>query len=280
MIRMFDRSRRARLVLVVLLLASLAIVSIGFRAQGGSPFDGLGRVAMTVLGPVQEGLAAVFRPVGNFFAGFTQVPSLKERVARLERQNASLQLQQNQITDLTRENASLRKLLQMRERLDLATVAAQVTGVSPTNFGRTVFINKGSRDGVTRDMPVIGADGLVGRVTNVARAQSVVLLLVDRSSRVAARLASSGEQGMLEGLGTADLRLRLLDPEAAVAVGDRVLTSGYDRGLFPPGIPIGTVIEAPKAGSALTRDVTVRPLVDFSRLDHVLLVTGQRRPAR
>src|SRR5438309_788764 len=136
MIRM-DRSRRARWVLVLLLVTSLAIVSIGFRAKGESPFDKLGRVALTVLGPVQKGLVVVFRPVGHFFAGFTQVPSLRAKVHTLERQIAALRLQEQQIIDIQRENESLRRLVGMRDKYHLETLAAQVTGVAPTNFGRT-----------------------------------------------------------------------------------------------------------------------------------------------
>ena len=277
MIGTSDRSRRARVVLILLLIASLVVISVGFRSEGDSPFDPLGRLALAVIGPVQRGLVVVFRPVGDFLSGFTEVPSMRRRIEVLEGRNARLQLQQEQVQDLLRENTELRGLLGMQTRYNLRTLGAQITGVAPSNFGRTLFIDKGSRHGVVKDMPVIGADGLVGRVTRVGRSESVILLIVDRASSVAARLATNGEQGLLRGTGSSSMILRLLDPAAKVAVGDRVLTSGYDRGLFPPGIPIGTVIKAPTpAGGATTREVTVQPFVDFSSLDHVLLVTGQR----
>jgi rod shape-determining protein MreC len=70
----------------------------------------------------------------------------------------------------------------------------------------------------------------------------------------------------------------MFNPDATVAVGDRVVTSGYDRGLYPPGIPIGTVVSAPPAHSNLSRVVSIQPYVDFSSLDYVLLVIGQRAP--
>ncbi|MCA1830215.1 MAG: rod shape-determining protein MreC [Actinobacteria bacterium] len=275
---MFDRQRRARWVLALLLVASLAIVSVGFRSKGQSPFDKLGHIALTILGPIQKGLVVVFRPVGHFFAGFTEVPSLRGKIDMLQRQNASLQLQEEQFQDLSRENGELRALLQMKARYNLKTLAAQVTGVAPSNFGRTIFIDKGSRAGIRKDMPVVGADGLVGRVVKVGPAEAVVLLLVDRASSVAARLASNGEQGLVQGTGSSGLSFRLIDPTAKVALGDRVLTSGYDRGLFPPGIPIGTITDIPPpAGGATTRTVTVQPFADFSSLDYVLLVTGFTR---
>ena len=276
MMRMFDRERRARLLVILLVLASLVVISVTFRAKDGhSPLDSVGRVALTVLGPVQRGMVTIFRPVGDFFAGFTQVPSLRSRIATLERDNAELRLQQEQVQDTFRENANLRRLLALRNRYDFATVSARVIGVGPTNFGRSVYIDKGSADGIRKDMPVIGENGLVGRIVRVARSESIVRMVVDRDSAVAARLASSGEQGIVEGTGSG-LHLTLLDPAAKVATGERVLTSGYSRGLFPPGIPIGTVTDAPPAGSNTTRVVTVEPFVDFSSLDYLLLVTGVR----
>lgn len=274
MIKMFDRTRRARVVLAVLLLASITIITIDFRTEGEGPLDKVGRVAMTVIGPVQEGLVTIFRPLGNFFSGFGQVPSLRERIAELEGQLADLQAEREGVFDISRENDQLRKLLGLDERLALRTTPARVIGVSPSNFERTIFIDKGSTDGIARDMPVIGPDGLVGRVARVHRSTAQIVLIIDRSSAVASRLATNGKTGILQGEGTSTLRLDLLDPATRVAPGDRVVTSGYDRGLFPPGIPIGTVIDAPPAGTNLTRAVSVQPSTDFSSLDYVLLVIG------
>lgn len=274
---MFDRSRRLRLLLVVLIMSAITIITIDYRSEGEGPLDKIGSAAMTVLGPIQRGLVVIFRPVGNFFAGFTKVPSLKERIATLERENADLRSSQNEVQDLSRENSSLRSLVALRDRLGLKTTPAQVIGVSPSNFERVVFIDRGSKHGVRKDMPVIGGDGLVGRVTSVGPTTAEVMLLLDRNSAVAARLATNGETGILEGNGSGMLKLDLLDPNAKVAVGDRVVTSGYDKGLFSPGIPLGTVTSAPPAHSNLHRTVEVQPYVDFSSLDFVLLVLGEKR---
>lgn len=275
MIRMFDRTRRLRLLLIVLIVASLAIITIDFRSKGAGPFDKIGHAALTVLAPIQHGLVTIFRPVGNFFAGFTEVPSLRARVSALERQNAQLRADQNTVTDLERENESLRQALGLKARYNLNTLAAQVIGVSPSNFERTVFIDRGSRQGVRKDMPVIAGAGLVGRVIRVGPTTAEVLLLIDRTSGVASRISSNGETGLLEGDGSDVPHMELFNPDAKVQIGDRVVTSGYDKGLYPPGIPIGTVIAAPPAQSNLSRVVTIAPYVDFSSLDYLLLVIGQ-----
>jgi len=279
---MFDRSRRLRVLLIVLVIASLTIITIDYRSKGNGPFEKIGHVALTILSPIQHGLVTIFRPIGNFFAGFTEVPSLRAHVSQLQRQNALLRSGQNTVADLQRENESLRRLLELRDRYNLDTLTAQVIGVSPSNFERTVFIDRGSRSGVKKDMPVVSGDGLIGRVIRVGPSTSEILLLIDRTSSVASRIAPSGETGLLEGDGSDVPHLELFNPDAAVAVGDRVVTSGYDQGLYPPGIPIGTVVAAPPARSNLSRVVTIQPYVDFSSLDYVLLVISARapRPAR
>lgn len=276
MIRTFDRTRRLRLLLAVLLTASIVIITIDFRSDAG-PLDAIGRGAMAVLGPLQEGARKVFRPVGNFFAGFTQVGSLKSRVAELEQRNALLLQRQEQVEEVERQNASLRKLLGLKERLGLKTLTARVVGVGPSNFEDSVFVDRGTRDGVRKGMPVIGGDGLVGRVVEAGPNTARVKLLIDGSNSVAARIGRNGETGVVDGSGGAELRFELLDPEADVIEGDQVLTSGYDRSLYPPGIPIGTVSRLQAKRQALSRIVFVTPFTDFTALDYVFVVTGERR---
>jgi rod shape-determining protein MreC len=274
MIRLSDRSRRARLMLALLFTASLLVITLDFRSNGGV-LDAVGRGAMTVLGPLQEGARKVFRPVGNFFAGFTQVGSLKNRVAELEQRTGLLLQREQQVADIERENASLRKLLGLQDRLKLKTRTSRVTGFGPSNFEDSVFLDVGSKDGIRKDMPVISGDGLVGRVIEVGPHIARVTLLIDPSSSVAARIARDAETGIVQGAGERELRFELLDPEADVIVGDRVVTSGYDASVYPPGIPIGTVARlGTKSQSSLSRLVFVTPYVDFTSLDYVLVVTG------
>jgi rod shape-determining protein MreC len=128
-------------------------------------------------------------------------------------------------------------------------------------------------------MPVVAGDGLVGRVVQAARSTSEVLLILDPSSAVAGRLTASGETGVVEGHGD-DLRFELLSPHARVAVGDPVVTAGYDRGVYPPGVPIGRVARIPRSRTSVAPIVELRPTVDFARLDYVLVVTAPRRGRR
>jgi len=274
MMRIFDRTRRTRLLLAVLLSASIALVTIDFRTHGNGPLEAVGRALMTVIGPVQQAVTRTLRPVGNFFAGFSQVPSLKAEIAKLQQDNAALQQRELQVADIERENEELRGLLGISRRFDLQTVAVRVTGVGPSNFENTVFVDRGSTDGVRRDMPVIGGAGLVGRVVSTSPHTARVLLMIDPSSAVAAKLAENGQTGIVSGEGGEQVRFDLFGADAAVTLGDEVVTSGYRGGVYPPGIPIGTVARLEPKGSSLTRRAWVQPYVDFTSLDFLLIVTG------
>ncbi len=275
MIRMFDRTRRHRLLLVLLFAASVVIITLDFRAPpGAGPLDGAGRLAMTVVSPLQEGARKIFRPVGNFFAGFTKVGSLKARVAGLEGRNAELLRREQQIADIERENAALRKLVGLKERLKLKAIAAGVIGVGPSNFENSIFIDRGTAEGIRKNMPVLGGEGLVGRVVEASAHSARVTLLIDPSTSVAGRLDRSGETGVLQGNGKGELSFELFDPEADVLIGDRVVTSGYDRSLYPAGIPIGSVASFAPPKQSLSRLVHVESFVDFTTLDYVFVVIG------
>jgi len=276
MMRIFDRPRRTRLLVALLLSAALVLVTIDFRTKGEGPLDAIGRGIMAVIGPLQDAVSHALRPVGNFFAGFTQVPSLKGEISRLQRQNALLEQREHQVGDIARENDDLRRLLGLGKRLDLSTTIARVTGVGPSNFEHTVFIDRGSSDGIRKDMPVVAGAGLVGRVVETAGRSARVLLLIDPSSAVAARLASNGETGVLAGDAGDQLRFDLFDPEAAVKLADEVVTSGYQGGVYPAGIPIGTIARLQPRSGSLSRRVWVRPFVDFTSLDYLLVITGER----
>ena len=275
MMRIFDRTRRARLLVLVLLTASIVLVTIDYRTEGDGPLDAVGRGIMTVLAPLQDGVSRALRPVGNFFAGFTQVGSLKLEVRRLQEENAKLQQREQQVSDIARENADLRKLLGLGQRLDLKTLTVRVTGVGPSNFENTIFIDRGTANGLRKDMPVIAGAGLVGRIVSVAAHSARVLLLLDPSSAVAARLATNGETGVLAGAGSEELEFDLFDSEAVVTRGDQVVTSGYQGGVYPAGIPVGTVSRIDGRRGSLARRAWVRPFVDFTSLDYMLVVTGR-----
>jgi len=276
----YRRLRSARLLLVGLLVASLVTITVDARGGREGPLAAIGRAFGAVIGPLQEGMAAVIRPVGSFVTNVFRAGSLAEENAALGEEIVLLRRQQQEVLSLRRENEELRRQIGLQDRLGFTTMGATVTGEVPGNFEWSVFIDRGDVDGVTDNMPVLAGDGLVGRVVEVYPTSAKVMLIIDPDSAVSVRLAASGERGVLIGQRDDPLRFELIDPDTEVQPGETVETSGYTieeglEGLFPPTIPVGVVDRVEPDESNLTLEVLVRPNVDFSRLDYVLLVTGR-----
>jgi rod shape-determining protein MreC len=277
------RIRSTRLLLIGLLLASLVTITVDARSGREGPLAVIGRIGATVIGPLQEGVAAVFRPIGSWVTNVFRAGSLAQENAALDEEINLLRREQQEILSYRRENEELRQALGLRDRLGFQTVGAQVVGESVGNFEWSVYIDRGSVDGVTQDMPVMTGEGLVGRVVEVYPGTSKVLLIIDPDSGVSARLARTGERGVILGQRDEPLRMELIDPEADIQPGESVETSGYQlgeglEGLYPSAIPIGVIERVEPDEEEVTLEVLVRPNVDFSRLSNVLLVTGTEVP--
>jgi rod shape-determining protein MreC len=274
----YRRVRSTRLLVVGLLLVSLVTITVDSRGGQSGPLAAIGRTGAAIITPLQEGMATVFRPIASFLSNVWRAGSLAEENRALREEIALLQRAQQEVLSLRRENEEFQRLLGISESLEFETMGAVVTGEVPSNFEWGVYIDKGADDGVTVDMPVMSGEGLVGRVVQVYPTSSKVMLIIDPDSAVAARLSASGERGVLVGQREEPLRFDFVELETEVQPGETVETSGYQlqsglEGLFPPGIPIGVVDRVDPDEANFSAGVFVRPNVDFSRLDFVLLVT-------
>lgn len=275
----YGRIRSTRLLVIGLLVASLVTITMDARGGDRGPLATLGRAVGAVIGPLQEGVAAVFRPAGRFFTNVFRAGSLAERVEALEEQLAQARAAQSEIQSLRAQVQEQERILGIAEEHGFETMGASVIGEAPGNFEWGVVIDLGSNDGVEIDMPVIAAEGLVGRVIDVVPSQAMVRLIIDPDSRVTARLSTSRETGLVIGQQDQPLRLAPVSPDTDVVPNEIVETSGFRlasgfEGIFPPGIPIGQVESSMPSEDGTSIDVLVRPNVDFSRLDRVAVVTG------
>ena len=268
--------------LAVLLAASIVVITIDFRQPDGGPVDRLQRLAITVFGPLQQGASAVVRPVGDLAGGLSELAGLHEENRRLEAEVARLRAQERTYGDVLSENRRLRGVLAMAERCGCRTVGASVVAGSGSNFQLSVTVDAGTRQGVARDMAVVDADGLVGRVTQVTADYATVLLVNDPASGVAATLAQGKAPGIVRGSGTQLLSFQPVRAGTPVRRGDPVVTQAYQGSVFPAGLPIGVVERVDPAGAAsLVPRVAVRPYAALGALDVVAVVVDRpARPAR
>ena len=264
--------KRTGYLLVAALLGHLLLISAQVSSQQGASvlettiFGALSRV-QALTSWVTQGVTGAW---GNYVA-------LKGHRARAD----ALQLQLDRLgVELQHANAQARRAEQLEQLLQLqrtelpATMAARVIAADPAAAFRTVTIDKGASDGVHRDMAVLSPLGVVGRVIDEPAAHAAkVQLIIDRNAGAGAFIDRNGAGGVVVGADSdAPLRMEYVSNLSDVAVGDLVMTSGLD-GIYPRGYVIGR-IEKAERGSGLYKLIAIRPRVDFSSLDTVLLVSG------
>ncbi|MCE7079223.1 rod shape-determining protein MreC [Streptomyces sp. ST2-7A] len=267
-------TRESRLLLVLLVSIAFALITMDLRSGDESPLDGPREVAAGVLGPVQAGVAGAVDPIANAVSAVRDSGRRYDRISELERENAELRQQLGGSEHRDSRIQQLDDLLRTAGAGRYGVVGAQVIAIGPAqNFSRTITIDAGREDGLTRDMTVLNGDGLVGRVTTVGPRTATVLLASDPNFTVGTRLEGSDELGFATGRGDNILDVQLLNHRASVQAGDRLVTFGSsDNKPFVPGVPVGEVVEVEAAAGDLTRTVRVRPYVAFTRLDLVGVV--------
>ena len=218
-----------------------------------------------VAAPILDALSRPAATVEDFIAQVQEMTQLREENARLREEVSRLRSWHNVATHLAVENQSLREMLNFVPPPRATFVSGRVIADGSGPFSRSVLLNVGSRNGVTKGQAVVNDSGLIGRVIEVGQRSTRVLLLTDFNSRVPIVFESSRERAILAGDNTAVMRLDFVAPTAKVAIGERVVTSGHG-GLLPAGLPVGT-ISAVKDGVA-----RVQPFVDWSRLEYVRVV--------
>jgi rod shape-determining protein MreC len=171
---------------------------------------------------------------------------------------------------LAQQSRSLQQLLDLRSSLEVDTTGANVIGAGASAEFRTMTLDKGTGDGLRPDMAVISPSGVVGRVIMPTRRASKLQLLIDRNAAAGALVERSRAQGVIVGTGTDRLRMDYVSGTADVKVGDRIITSGID-GIYPKGFVVGE-IESIDRGPGEFSGIIVRPAVDFSGLESVLVV--------
>lgn len=172
------------------------------------------------------------------------------------------------------ENQRLRELLNFSSERQLRGVTAAVIGSDPSGWIRGVVIDKGRDDGVMPGMAVIHPQGVVGQVVSVAPHAARVLLVSDHSSGVDVLMHTSRARGIVEGAGERACELTFLAKDIQVQVGEQVVTSGMD-GIYPKGLLVGHVTQVGEAAVGLFQPIEVRPSVDLTRLEEVLVVPSR-----
>ncbi len=277
---MYRRSGRGRVLLLVFIALSLVIITLDFRQNPGGPLKRARDLAATVVAPVQRGFSAVTRPVGDFFSSLGDLTDLRARNERLEEDLAEAEADAEALPELVAQNDDFREQLELDESWrEMDRVNATVFSRSPSNYKWAVEIDRGRSSGIRPDNAVLAPEGLVGKVIRASTNTATVLLLIDPTGAAGATVEGEGNNGTVLGNGGSEfLSLEFIRTDADVNVGDTVVTSGQDGGIFPRGISIGSVAEVGGEEADVSKDITVEPFVDFDDLTTVLVLldTGDR----
>lgn len=247
----------------------LALAFGGYFSSASNWFTG-------TLVDVQSWFSTRYVAVQDFFAAPRDAAALRQHIAELETENAALRTQVIELSERASQVETLAALLDYaRANPESSYVAADVIGRDPSPFLHYIIINRGSNDGLQRGMPVITEQGLVGRVDAVIADAARVQLITDPLSAINVRLQNSDVDAILSGSVTGDLSLNLIPQDVTIEEGDLVLTSGLGGG-YPTDQIIGQVTNIRKREADLFQQASVQPVVDFSRLSIVLIITNFR----
>ncbi|MBA7696977.1 Cell shape-determining protein MreC [subsurface metagenome] len=187
-----------------------------------------------------------------------------------------LKMANSRYRELLATQERLEELLQFKQTINRPVLAAQVIGLDPTGWFKSVIIDKGKWAGLRLDMPVVNAFGVVGRVVSVSSNYAKVLLIIDQNSAVDCLVQRSRDRGMLKGLMSEICKLDYVAKSNDITVGDIVVTSGLG-GVFPKGLPVGRILDVKEISGELFKDIKIRTAVDFSKLEEVLVILEESR---
>ena len=226
--------------------------------------------AVSAITPIEKGVGHTSRWFADTWYNYLYLRGVRAQNRKLREEIEHMRLEQVRISEDAGQARRLQLLLGFREEFISQTMPAQVISTTGSEFSRGVFIDKGSRDGIKADMPVITPDGIVGKVFRVYPTSSLVLEINDSSSGAGVILEKSRLQGILKGSPTGQTFVANIMADEKIEPGERILTSGGDR-VYPKGMAVGTVSRVNPAGTFL--NVEVRPSAQLNRLEEVLVIT-------
>lgn len=246
----------------------LIVVSLCVLLNATSVYTTLRNSSLNILSPAFERTYFIFYNFTDALRRLSSYPMLTQQNQRLLNENAQLRRELVDKTEIEAENDRLKKLLELKETHDSVSLSAMVIGRDMSLWSNWIMINRGSVHSIQKDTPLIAQKGVVGKVSSVGKNTARCILIIDRRSKISGLVQRSRDLGIVEGTDEGVLKMRYLSIKADIAIGDVVITSGLG-GIYPKGLPIGTVITLGKDTNGLHLFAIIRPFVDFNTLEEV-----------
>lgn len=257
--------------MIVALIAIILLVLITFTAHGrGSLTKGESFLSKAVA-PIQKTLYSGTQYIRNFFGSIVEIGSLKETNEELEEEINELKKKQVELDTLKSENERLKKLLNFhQENPQYDYIVANIVSIDPEVWFDVFVIDKGSTDGIKKNMPVCVKEGLVGKVVEVGRNTAKVFAISDTGSVVNGVVSRTGNYIRIQGNSNSTLE-GYVDPDVQLIPGDMIVTSSLGK-VFPENLMIGEVESIEKQSGMLEKKVNIVPAADFQKIKEVLIL--------
>lgn len=263
-----DRIKKFWIWILLIFISILFLSSNLGRPRSWNP---LNKLVIEVLAPIQKLINTSTTFTEDLWYKYFNLVNTHKENKKLKAEINRLKMEYSQYDEMLATNKRLQLLLNFKNTTEQRILAAQVIGRDPSVWLQSIFIDKGQNSGVDTNMPVVNAEGVVGHVVSFSKKYSQVLLINDQNSAVDCIIQRSRESGIVKGLASKQCILDYVLKSSDVRNGDVVVTSGLDS-VFPKGIPVGEVTDVKDIPGELFKSIRIKPFVDFSKLEEVLII--------
>ncbi len=256
--------RSKRILLLLFIIISLGLLTFQSNKQNFLPSTSLGNILNALQNIKSSIKTAITSP-------FKRMLLREEENKRLKEEIAKLQTEYQECREIFLENKKLRELLTVKETEQNYVATVRIIARTPDQWSNTLVIDKGSADGIEKDMIALTEKGLIGKISGVTSSYSYLLLLTDINFSAAARMQETRTEGIVSGTGFRKCQMKYVPSEEEVKTGDIVITSGLDS-LFPPGIPIGYVAKVSEKDIGIFQGIEVIPFADNKKIEVITIV--------
>lgn len=266
---------KAKFWLVILILL-IGILALRLTVRDVPVISQAEQISKDAIAPLESGVMKVSQTVNEFLSGITSFGETKSQNKELKKKISGLETEVTRLKGFEYENVRLRDMLEFKQSKadQYEMVTASVIARDPSNWLKRITIDRGSADGIQKDMPVVTQDGLIGKILKVSAHNSEVILILDSTgSGVGGMVQISDTFGVVEGVDDDlnNVRMIHLPRDANIMINQTIITSGLG-GIYPRGIPIGRVVKIQPEPNGILKYATVKPYADFDRLQDVFVI--------
>jgi rod shape-determining protein MreC len=258
---------------------SLALYGVSKRQYDYEQSTKFQSLMIDTFAPVQRAVTSSQESISSFFKDYALNVSASKQNEILLQEIAELESKLFSVSEMTQENRRLKDLLQFGEEMSGTKVMAQIVAWDSSSDFKTLRINKGLKDGLQLQSTVVTADGLVGYVYRLTHHFADVLTVLDPNNRTDVIIQRTRSQGIMEGFGASRGLVKYVNRTEPIILGDEVITSGLGH-IYPKGIRIGRVSRLERESYGITQYVEVKPSVDFSRLEEVMVLISDNEESK